>query len=139
VIQLVRLLGIVLLCALSGCVDPCGNDVLKEVPSADGRLKAVVFQRDCGATTGLSTQVTILRSNERLLARPTWLHSTEPGAFVADTNQGQAPSGAGGGPEVTVQWMGPSRLRISHHTEARTFLRAPSLSGVVFEVSTQDR
>jgi hypothetical protein len=65
------------------------------------------------------------------------LHSTEPGAFVAETNHGQAASGAGGGPDVAVQWIGPSRLQISHHTQAQTFLRAASLNGVVLEVSAE--
>jgi hypothetical protein len=30
------------------------------MPSPDGRRDAVMFQRDCGATTGFSTQISIL-------------------------------------------------------------------------------
>lgn len=44
----------------------CGNEIYGEYPSPNGRLKAVVFQRDCGATTGFSTQISILKSNATL-------------------------------------------------------------------------
>lgn len=46
--------------------DMCGNDIWAEYPSPNGQLKAVVFQRDCGATTGFSTQVTILEADNDL-------------------------------------------------------------------------
>jgi len=44
----------------------CGNQIHKEYLSPDKSLKALVFQRDCGATTGFSTQISILDSNEKL-------------------------------------------------------------------------
>jgi hypothetical protein len=44
----------------------CENQIYKEYLSPDKSLKAVVFQRDCGATTGFSTQISILNSDENL-------------------------------------------------------------------------
>jgi hypothetical protein len=44
----------------------CGNEVFKEVYSPNQELKAVIFQRDCGATTGFSTQVSLLAKAEAL-------------------------------------------------------------------------
>jgi hypothetical protein len=44
----------------------CGNYVFEEIYSPNREYKAVVFQRDCGATTGFSTQVSILNSNDDL-------------------------------------------------------------------------
>lgn len=49
--------------------DLCGNEVFQEVLSPDGTYKAVVFQRDCGATTGFSTQVSILKASSQLANR----------------------------------------------------------------------
>ncbi len=49
--------------------DLCGNEVFQEVVSPDGTYKAVVFQRDCGATTGFSTQVSILKASSQLTNR----------------------------------------------------------------------
>jgi hypothetical protein len=38
----------------------CGNEVLSQARSPDGLYEAVVFQRDCGAATGFSTQVSVI-------------------------------------------------------------------------------
>jgi len=46
--------------------DMCGNGIHAEVHSPDHRYKAIVFQRDCGATTGFSTQVSILKIDAEL-------------------------------------------------------------------------
>lgn len=52
---------------LCGCfADMCGNDMRQTVPSPSGRLNAVVFSRDCGATTGFSTQVSIIPAGSAL-------------------------------------------------------------------------
>jgi len=60
----------------------CENTILSEAGSPNGRLNAVLFERYCGATTGLSTQVSVLRSG----IRP----DVSGNAFVADTNNGAA-------------------------------------------------
>ncbi len=44
----------------------CGNEIYAEYLSPDKAYKAVVFQRDCGATTGFSTQISILEADEVL-------------------------------------------------------------------------
>jgi hypothetical protein len=103
--------------------DPCGNDVLAEMPSPDKRYRVVVFQRDCGATTGFSTQLSLLRSQQPL--------GNEGGnVFAADTNHGAAPSGPGGGPDVSVRWVNSGELVVVHHPKARVFLAEPKVSGV---------
>ena len=79
----------------------CGNDLVREVRSPSGKMKAVVFERDCGATTGFSTQVSLLLSNKSL--------PNESGnLFIADTDHGNAPAGAWGGPIVEPSWTGPA-------------------------------
>jgi hypothetical protein len=93
---------------------PCGNELLAEAASPDGSLKAIVFQRDCGAATGFSTQVSVIKA----LAT---LENSSGNAFTADTNHGTAPSGPGGGPIVKVQWQTPRLLVVSHHAAARVF------------------
>ncbi len=44
----------------------CGNEIYAEEYSPDNRYKAVVFQRDCGSTTGFSTQISIIKMNAAL-------------------------------------------------------------------------
>lgn len=46
--------------------DMCGNEMYSEVLSPNGKHKVVVFQRDCGATTGFSTQISIIESDDEL-------------------------------------------------------------------------
>jgi len=46
--------------------DMCGNDFYAESFSPNGELKAVTFERNCGATTGFNTQISILDADEEL-------------------------------------------------------------------------
>jgi len=104
----------------------CANEALVEAASPSTKLKAIVFQRDCGATTGFSTQVAVVPANESL--------PNEPGnVFVADTNHGAAPSGRGGGPEVVVHWLSDGTLHIDHHPSARVFLAERRVDHVQIE------
>ena len=101
----------------------CQNTVLSDIPSPDEKYRAITFQRDCGATTGFSTQVSVIR--------PWWyLRNTTGNLFIADTDHGKAPSGSGGGPEVQVSWLSPSVLSIAYHPHARVF-RSESVQGSV--------
>ncbi len=92
----------------------CSNQILAESLSPDGSKKFVVFQRSCDATTGFSTQASLLSADATL--------PDEPGnVFVADTDHGVAPSGPGGGPELRSHWAAPNHLMIQHHVAARVF------------------
>ena len=46
--------------------DMCGNEINIELVSPDKKHKAMIYQRDCGATTGFSTQISIIKRNEKL-------------------------------------------------------------------------
>lgn len=109
--------------------DMCGNEVLVEYPSPNKKLKAVAFQRDCGATTGFSTQVSIL-SNVSVL------ENEKGNIFIADTNHGAAPSGEGGGPEVKINWLSDAHLHIEYHQLARNFRAESVFKGVKVDYRT---
>jgi uncharacterized lipoprotein YmbA len=51
-----------------GCssFDPCENTFIRQAASPDGKLKAIVFSRGCGATTSETVQVSILDANASL-------------------------------------------------------------------------
>jgi hypothetical protein len=112
--------------------------VISEIYSPNREFRAVVFQRDCGATTGFSTQVSVLAANQRFLTERSWLQSTKPGnVLVADTNHGNAPSGPGGGPVVQLEWIGPRQLRITHDNRARVSVRQSKIDIVDVEYLTR--
>lgn len=103
--------------------DLCGNRVLAEAVSPDQRLKAVVFQRDCGASTGFSTQVSLIGAQEAL-------PNASGSVFSADSNRGAVPASAAGGPVVQVRWASGRALVITHHAGARVFTQKDLVSGV---------
>jgi hypothetical protein len=100
------------LAAVLGACDPCGNKIFQTVPAPGGAMQAVVFERDCGATTGFGTDISIVPAGARLPGEP---------VFVADTDHGAAPAGPWGGPAVQVRWLAADHLEISHHPKARVF------------------
>ena len=83
---------------------------------------AVMFERDCGATTAFTTQVSIVRSDEQ----PTGTANT----FIADDGHGAAPAGAWGGPRVAMTWLGPDHLVIRYAARSRVYKKAADTSGV---------
>ena len=101
----------------------CENQIVEEVFSPDNGTKAVVFERSCGATTGFSTQVSLLPRNNAL--------GDQPGnAFIADTDHGKAPSAPYGGPEVMLTWLGNRELRVSYHKDARIFTSVDKVGSI---------
>ncbi len=119
--SIIILLSLPLMLSMSGCESMCSNEVLQEIPSPDNKLKAVVFQRDCGATTGFSTQMTIIKTNEKL-------QNKRGDVYSADTDHGNAPSGPGGGPKIEVVWTGPHQLQVKHPQKARIFLSVKEIT-----------
>jgi hypothetical protein len=79
-----HVIPIILLASISsGCLKPeCSNEVMRELPSPDGKAKIVLFSRNCGATTGFNTQTMILNIDEKM--------PDEPGnTFIVDTGEAE--------------------------------------------------
>ena len=108
---------------ISRLPDLCANTVIAEYPSPSGKLKAVVFDRDCGATTDFSTQVSILPS-------PSGLENEGGNLFSADTDHRRAPSWKSGGSEVRFRWVSDISAELQHHQFARVFRANASAKGV---------
>jgi hypothetical protein len=112
--------------AAAGCVDlsgGCGNDLLDELAAPGGQYRAVVFQRSCGATTGFSTQVSILPIDAVL-------PDSGGNVFIADTDHGNAPAGVGGGPRVGIRWLAADSLEVRYDSRARVFAIESRYSGI---------
>jgi len=76
---------------LVGC-NPCGNDPINAVSSPGGNKVAIAFIRDCGATTGFSTQVSIVKA-------PGLLPNEAGNVLIVD---GKVP--------LSLKWVGEHRL-----------------------------
>lgn len=118
-----KALSLTILCIMpAGCSDTCGDDVVLRLTSPDGQRDAVMFQRDCSATTGFSTQISILNAGEEL--------SGMGNTFRADDEHGAARSGSWGGPWAEMKWLSPDRLLIRYTAKSRLFEQDDHVSGV---------
>jgi hypothetical protein len=101
----------IMLCSASllSCTGGCENTVKQENPNSDKSLKAVVFSRDCGATTGVNTQISIIPFDGKL--------GDEAGnIFVEDQNHSDNVS-----IDVQVIWESPKSLVVKYDPNARIF------------------
>ena len=105
-----------------GCSMPAKNTVIQEIPSPSGNLKAIVFERNAGATTSFSTQISIIQASETL-------KNDGGNTFIADCDHGKAPRASWGGPAVLVEWIDDKTLSITHHPDARVFKSEEILLG----------
>jgi hypothetical protein len=104
---------------LVACLDPCRNTVLSEVTAPGERRRAVVFERDCGATTDFSTHVSVLNATEVL---PRSIGNT----FIADSDHGTVKD-----VKVSVRWASSNHLVVSYPTRARIFRQEVRVGDIV--------
>lgn len=119
--------------ALASCGDAeplCRNTVVREAVAPDGQMKATLFERSCGATTGFSSQVSVLRAGET--------ESGRGNALIADTAGSAAPAAAWGGPDVAMEWTGPRDLILTYHARARIIVGESSVRGVNISHKSRD-
>jgi hypothetical protein len=112
-VNLVRSYSLGLLALLGGCGDVCRNAVAVRARSPDGARDAVIFQRDCGATTAFSTQISVLDRDGQPKDGGT--------VFSADGDHGAARAGPWGGPCAEARWLAADHLLIRYAAGSRIF------------------
>jgi hypothetical protein len=120
VIRTLLLLGMSL--ALGACDDACSNQAITRLASPDGQREAVMFQRDCGATSGYSTQISIVEVGQA----PKGGGNT----FRADDDNGAAKVGDWGGPWAEIKWLASDRLLVRYADKSRVFEQDDRVAGV---------
>lgn len=92
-----------------------------------GQLRAVLFERNCGATAGFSTHVALVGAGDPL---------PETGnVFIADTGHGRAPAAIGGGPWAGVRWA-QADLAVRYDERARVSRRVDHVAGTRIRFET---
>ncbi len=73
----------------------------------------MMFERNCGATTGFTTQIVLVAPGESL----------EKGKIIyrADADHGSAVTGVWGGPWAEIRWTGSHALHIKYAARSRIF------------------
>ena len=106
----------------SSCSDTCSNTQISRADAPDGLHSALMFQRDCGATTGFSTQVSVVAQGEQ--------PSGSGNTFRADDDHGVAAAGTWGGPWAETRWLAPDHLLIRYAAKSRLFEQEDEISGI---------
>jgi len=102
-----------------GCTD-CQNESPAEHISPDGQWKYVSFDRNCGAATRTSLQISVLPVSKSL-------SSGKANAFIADDNHGAT------GFVAQPKWMSARKLRIVYSSKARVFEKATKVGPIDIE------
>lgn len=84
----------------------CADTVKKELPSPDGKYVALIIDRDCGATTSVSTRVVIRES-----AKSLELSDAPPVLVVKESS------------EISLNWDSPGTLAIDLPEGAGTYTK----------------
>jgi hypothetical protein len=102
----------------------CGNQIVTEVSSLDNKYKLVVFVRDCGATTGSSTQVSILRNDKDL-------REDESGnVLIVSDNYFGSKRNDFGGADVNVKWIASRKVLIKYDYNAEAITKNNEINGI---------
>lgn len=99
----------------------CGNTVVTRLPAPDGARTAVLFERNCGATTAFTTQISVL-------AQDAPLPDAAGNAFSAQMGE-SSEAAPWGGPAAAARWLDSSTLAISYDSWAEVFLAASRVAG----------
>lgn len=100
----------------------CGNQIVTEQLSPDEKYKFVVFVRDCGATTGFYTHVSILKSEEKL-------RDDESGNVLALDYFGEYINKYGGA-DAKVEWIADRKIGIHFDSKAQAVKKETKVKGI---------
>lgn len=100
------------LCVGCDSADPCENTISQTLTSPDGTQKAVVFTRGCGATTGDSTQISLVNSSGSV--------GKEAGNVLV----------LGDETPVSLRWKNATTLEIHFPATSQSFTKKTSVDGV---------
>jgi flagellar basal body-associated protein FliL len=90
--------------------DMCGNEIVQKVPSPSGEQVAYIFTRDCGATTGISPQLSILDGNDTF-------QNTSGNTFRSDK-------------EFSIKWLSDKKLQVIYKRKSETYEMDKNVNGI---------
>lgn len=121
-IVVLLLLFIILWSNLNNMIsEMCENTVMKQIASPDKSLNAVVYQRDCGSGSGISTNVSVLPSSNPFPER-------KGNLFIVE---GREATGM-----MHVKWTGLQKLTIVYKGQSKVLKTNNQMQDVTVEYRT---
>jgi hypothetical protein len=102
----------VALMLLGGCGSMCENEISQTAFSPSGKMYAVVFNRGCGATVGVNTQVSLLPAGAAL-------PNDGGNVLIVDDSV-----------PLKIEWESDEMMRITGQLNTQIFKQEASVSGV---------
>lgn len=96
---------------LSGCERLCSNEKLSEVPSPSKGYLAVIFKRDCGATTAYSYHLSIIKKGEK----------------IKENDTGNIVSGRS---EMEIKWINNMELQVTLDNKQETIKTEKQINNI---------
>jgi hypothetical protein len=93
------------------CDSLCRNEILSEIESPNRNLKAVIFQRDCGATTDFSYHISLIKVDKSL-------PNKSGNILVLDDKKIDLQKKS----LLKVDWINSTELQIKYPSTSRIFL-----------------
>lgn len=106
----------------------CASTEVARLPAPDARHDAVLFERNCGATTDFASHVSLLPAGAPL-------GNATGTVFIAEAGAAGARA-AWGGPPVTIDWDADGALVIRYDATAEVFHAATEVDGVAVRANT---
>ena len=104
----------------------CAKFIIDQTPSPSGKLKAVIYQRDCGATSDFNSLVGIVPGSKNVSEK-----NSPPGNFFgAEKGHSSAPRNKRHGPELRLKWLSENCLEIQYHESVLVTHSEKSSEGV---------
>jgi len=108
--------------------DSCANQIVDIKISPDKNFQAVTFIRDCGATTGFSTQLSIIK------ASATFDKSDEKGnTLIMSDKIGDGLMDENGGAKIMANWTEDNKLVILYDSRTETAKRETEYKDIKIE------
>ena len=111
---LLFIFGLIYMISPFSAEDMCGNKIIRTELSPNKKHKIVIFWRDCGATTDFSTQVSILKVDEKL-------ENESGNIFSADSEHGKAKTDENNIIAINSKWLNNDKVIITYDKNARIF------------------
>lgn len=90
--------------------DACSNKINEEVFSPSGENVAYIFNRDCGATTGESFQLSIIDKDDKL-------KNKSGNTFRSDKG-------------FTIEWLDEKQLVVKYNKSSKTYEMDKNVNGI---------
>lgn len=96
----------------------CGNTICSSSLSPNKKYKAIVFQRDCGATTGFSTQISLIKANKNL-------PNKSGNIFIADGHPDKT--------KIKLLWINNTHIMVSHLEDLEIFKNEKLIKNIAID------